>query len=123
MVVLSATPKAARLIDSTVYAGIKPGVVGLPSQASDFNDTDTLSAIKTLTLIGIKVSTDSDFINSVAAAGSITTATLGRIATQNSGDTLGLAGHTVGTVYFIDGDGKKVKHSLSPDDDFQIRVI
>ncbi len=115
---------AARLIDSVIHVGIDAGVTGLPATAADLDDTDLLASIKSLTLKGIKSSTDPDFVNSIVASRTISAASLGRIDTQNAGVPLGLAAHTLGAVTSIDPvTGKKIVRGPLPDEDFLIRVI
>ncbi len=115
---------AARLIDSVIHVGIDAGVTGLPATADDLDDTDLLASIRSLTLKGIKGSTDPDFVNSIVASRTISAASLGRIDTQNAGVALGLAAHTLGAVTSIDPvTGKKIVRGPLPDEDFILRVI
>lgn len=120
---------AARLVNSTVFAGIAGGLTTLPAVQADF--TNPTAAIGKLSVPGIKRSPDPAWVNSRVAAAVLGSVKLGQVATDvEPNATHGLASRGFSSVGYTDAAGVRQKITpadltagLYTDDDFVIRVV
>lgn len=126
-----ASLSTARLVNSTVFAGVSAVVTTLPDETSDFSNA--LAAIERLTVAGVKGSAEPAWVKSQVAAGRLGAVKLGMVKTDEEPGpdaAHGLATRNLSKVQYIDADG--ILRRITPanltdneftDDDFLIRLV
>ncbi|MDH3584018.1 MAG: matrixin family metalloprotease [Phycisphaerae bacterium] len=90
--------------DSSVYAGVRRGLAGLPKAADDF---DALATVKSLRISLPRSAANSRFVNSNVAAAGAGQVNLGTIQFLNGGDLFGFSFLDFRAVHFHDFGGNR----------------